>query len=275
MQWEGPDHSKLRELYSLVRASQSGISSPDCLHYVQTLQSLTVCVMLISTSPWTGPDLRSDYLFLPLTFNWPSFSRSGQWFTLNYITVLLPIINFTRNKTNKIAAENEHDWQAGISFVILSQNNKGTDSWRFEIFQFNKLWSSIYNVKLSVHWRPHSSTLIQACTHWTLDICNWASDVVRGLLFIKILLALLLATYYHLNCPVLEILVRMGSLLHFNFDSRFASLYNNSKMKDKSSHYNHKYHHNINEECSVSERTRDMTQLSHHWQDHHCRAHSH
>ena len=25
------------------------------------------------------------------------------------------------------------------SFVILSQNNKGTDSWRFEIFQFNKL----------------------------------------------------------------------------------------------------------------------------------------
>ena len=102
-----------------------------------------------------------------------------------------------------------------------------------------------------MHWRPHSSTLIQACTHWTLDICNWASDVVRGLLFIKILLALLLATYYHLNCPVLEILVRMGSLLHFNFDSRFASLYNNSKMKDKSSHYNHKYHHNINEECSV------------------------
>ena len=56
------------------------------------------------------------------------FSRSGPWFTLNYITVLLPIINFTRNKTNKIAAENEHDWQAGISFVILSQNNKGTDS---------------------------------------------------------------------------------------------------------------------------------------------------
>ena len=207
--------------------------------------------MLISTSPWTGLDLRSDYLFLPLTFNWPSFSRSGPWFTLNYITVLLPIINFTRNKTNKIAAENEHDWQAGISFVILSQNNKGTDSWRFEIFQFNKLWSSIYNVKLSVHWRPHSSTLIQACTHWTLDICKLASDVVRGLVFIKILLALLLATYYHLNCPVLEILVRMGSLLHFNFDSRFASLYNKSKMKDKSSHYNHKYHHNINEECSV------------------------
>ena len=124
-----------------------------------------------------------------------------------------------------------------------------------------------------MHWRPHSSTLIQACTHWTLDICNWASDVVRGLLFIKILLALLLATYYHLNCPVLEILVRMGSLLHFNFDSRFASLYNNSKMKDKSSHYNHKYHHNINEECSVVRE--HETQLSHHWQDHHCRAHSH
>ena len=58
----------------------------------------------------------------------------------------------------------------------------------------------------------------------------------------KILLALLLAKYYHLNCPVLEILVRMGSLVHFNFDSRFASLYNKSKMKDKSSHYNHKYH---------------------------------